>query len=35
MAYYNAEKERQEAIRAGERALNSLRDAEHSTDTLY
>ncbi len=27
--YYDAEKERQEAIRAGERALNSLRDAEH------
>lgn len=27
--YYDAERERQEAIRAGERALNSLRDAEH------
>ena len=26
---YNAEKEMQEAINAGERALNSLRDAEH------
>ena len=26
---YNAEKERQEAIHAGERALDSLRDAEH------
>ena len=26
---YNVEKERQEAIRAGERALSSLRDAEH------
>ena len=26
---YNAEKEKQEAICAGERALNSLRDAEH------
>ena len=26
---YNAEMERQEAIRAGERALTSLRDAEH------
>ena len=26
---YNAEKERQEAIRAGERALESLRDVEH------
>ncbi len=27
--FYDAERERQEAIRAGERALNSLRDAEH------
>ena len=29
MAYYDAERERQEAVRAGERALESLRDAEH------
>jgi hypothetical protein len=29
MAYYDAERERQEAVRAGERALDSLRDAEH------
>ena len=29
MAYYDAEKERQEAVLAGERALDSLRDAEH------
>ena len=27
--YYDAEKERQEAIRAGERALDSLRDTQH------
>ncbi len=27
--FYNEERERQEAIRAGERALRSLRDAEH------
>ncbi len=27
--FYDAERERQEAIRAGERALSSLRDAEH------
>lgn len=27
--YYDAEKEKREAIRAGERALNSLHDAEH------
>jgi len=27
--YYNADKERQEAIGAGERALTSLKDAEH------
>ncbi len=27
--YYDAERERQEAILAGERALNSLHDAEH------
>ncbi len=29
MVYYNAEKERQEAIRAGERALSSLKDAQY------
>ena len=29
MAYYDAEKERQEAVLAGERVLDSLRDAEH------
>lgn len=29
MTMYNAEMERQEAIRAGERALASLRDVEH------
>jgi len=27
--YYNAEKERQEAIRAGERALDSLKETEY------
>ena len=27
--FYGAERERQEAIRAGERALDSLRDAQH------
>ncbi len=27
--FYNEERERQEAIRAGERALRSLQDAEH------